>query len=274
MKVSTNSAIHGTRPVNTLWNRLLLDPVSARLGLVIANHTNLKPLLLTICSFLLSLVSALLFLMAVPISLVVGAVIFQLSTLADNLDGMVARIKPGSGSILALVADHALDPWRVILNVLALAYGQYKLAGQEAILIWAAIFLCMHFMDWTLPKTIAKVRGAYRGLYEPGFTGVDGFCMKLKSFFSRFRLKVIFFGTHEREVTVLLVGPIFGCVEETLIIGTTLTVMFYLLRLRFDTALVKKELLFGTQEYLGDSENPWEMGAKSINRDGQDEHDK
>lgn len=259
------NASSGHRPVNTLWNRMFLDPVSALLGKQIAQRTNIKPMTLTIISFLLSLLSAGLFFLALPGFLIAGAIIFQLSTLADNLDGLVARIKPGSGSVLALVADHVLDPWRVILNVLALAYGQYYFTGNILLFMWATIFLCMHFMDWTLPKTIAKIRGAYRGLYEPKFTKTDERCIKLMNVFSKVRLKVIFFGTHERELVVLFLGPALGMVVESMIVGTVLTVGFFLLRLRFDTALVKRELLFGTKEYLGDSENQWEKGVADKN---------
>ena len=263
MNITNDDLIAGLRPVNTIWNRLFLDPVSARIGIWTANHTGLLPLQITLISFGLSLISALMFLQGNPFFLVLGAIIFQLSTLADSVDGLVARIKPGSGSVLALLADHVLDPWRVILNVIGLSYGLYLRTADISVIMWAMIFLCMHFMDWTLPKSIAKVRGAYKGLYEPKITSADKFLLNLKDSFGKFKLKVVFAGTHERELIVLFIGPVFGIIEPMLIAGTIVTVFFFLFRLKFDTALVKNELVAGTKEYLGDSENPWEAGKKT-----------
>jgi len=263
MNITNEDLIAGLRPVNTIWNRIFLDPVSAKVGIWTANNTGLLPLQITLISFGLSLISALMFLQGNPFFLVLGAVVFQLSTLADSVDGLVARIKPGSGSVLALLADNVLDPWRVILNVMGLSYGLFLRSGDISVLLWATIFLCMHFMDWTLPKSIAKVRGAYKGLYEPKITRTDRFLLDLKEKFGKIKLKVVFAGTHERELIVLFVGPVFGIIEPMLVLGTVVTVVFFLFRLKFDTALVKNELIAGTKEYLGDSENPWEAGKKN-----------
>ena len=251
-----------SRPVNTLWNRLFLDPAAAKTGLWIANNTSLRPLTITLISFLLSLVSAGLFLTGHWFLLVIGAIVFQVSSLADSIDGLIARAKPGSGSVLALLADNVLDPWRVILNVMALAYGQYYISRDVSIFFWSTLFLCMHFMDWTLPKSIAKVRGAYKGLYTPVINRGDRFLLRLKDIFGKYRMKVVFVGSHERELIVLFIAPIIGHLETMLIIGTAVTVLFFFFRLWFDTALVKNELVKGTQEYLGDSENPWEANKK------------
>ena len=262
MKLTNEDVVSGLRPVNTLWNRIFLDPVSAKIGGWTANNTGLLPLQITLISFGLSIISALMFLQGNPFFLVCGAVVFQISSLADSVDGLVARIKPGSGSILALLADHVLDPWRVILNVLGLTYGQYLKTGDISMIVLAAIFLCMHFIGYTLPISIAKVRGAYKSLYAPKIDSTDRFLFRLKEIFGKIKLKVVFVGTHERELMVLAIGPIFGIVKPMLILGTVVTVVFFLFRLRFDTALVKNELIMGTKEYLGDSENPWEAGRK------------
>ena len=247
------------RPVGPLWNHFVLDPVALPLGKFIADRTPLRPLHLTLLAFLLSLISAGLFLTGEYRLVVLGAVVFQLSTLGDAVDGMVARLRPGSGSVLALTADHALDPVRVIINVLALAYGQYSAAPPNPwLLIWAGAFLGVHFMDWTLPHTIAKVRGAYRTMYKPSLGRFDGLLFRLEKQLGRRGLKVAFFSAHEREVAVLLVAPLAGLLGPVLIATTALGGAFYLLRLRFDVALVKRQLLQGTHEYLGDVEHPWE----------------
>ena len=251
------------RPVHTLWSRVFLDPVSAWLAARIATFTLVTPMRMTLVSFALGLTAAGLFLRGDGVSLVAGAVVFQLSSVADGLDGLIARMRPGSGSVLGLVADHVLDSWRVILSVLALAYGQYLITGGVSVLLWAAAFLGVHFVERALPITISKVRGAYRSLYEPRFSGVDGYLMRLKDAFARRRLKVVLYGTHEREMVALLIGPALGLVEPGLIAATALALPFYLLRLRFDVALIKSELVQGSHEYLGDSANPWEAGAVS-----------
>jgi len=248
------------RPVHTLWSFLFVGPASAFAGELTINHTRLNPMALTVVAVTLSLISAGLFLQGHLVALIAGAVLYQLSTLADALDGLVARAKKGSGSVTALVLDHALDPWRLVLNVLALAHGQYLRGGDEQIFFWVILFFAIHFTDWVQPRTIFKLRQAYGAVYQPRLGALDHWLLSAKSRFERRSLRVIFFSVHEREVCILLLAPLTGLVMEMLIMGTLLTAVFFILRLRFDVALLKNQLINGADEYLGDTENKWEAG--------------
>lgn len=249
------------RPVHTIWSLLFVGPASAVSGKLIINHTRLSPMTLTVMAVIMSLISAGLFLQGHFAALVAGAVLYQFATLADALDGLVARAKKGSGSVTALVLDHALDPWRLVLNVLALAYGQYLRGADESIFFWVMLFLAIHFTDWVQPRTIFKLRQAYKAaVYRPRLGALDHWLLSVKDRFERRGLRVIFFSVHEREVCVLLLAPLLGLVTDMLIVATLLTAVFFLLRLRFDVALLKNQLITDADEYLGDTENKWEAG--------------
>ncbi len=242
-----------------------MDPISAWAGKIISLNTSIRPIHLTIFSFLLSIFSAVLFLKGEYVYTISAVIIFQFSNLLDNLDGLLARIKPGSGSILALLLDHILDPWRVILNVAAISYTYYLNSADYTIFIYSFLFLCFHFFDWTLPRTTAKIRGAYKDLYKPTLTNFDRFLIGLKDKFTKYNLKVIFFGTHERELLVLTLGPILSFELLSIQVCILISAFFVFLRLAFDNALVKNEIINKTKEYLGDSMNSWEKGVNKIN---------
>ncbi|MFA8342838.1 MAG: CDP-alcohol phosphatidyltransferase family protein [Rhodothermaceae bacterium] len=255
--------ILGLRPVNTIWSVFVMDPISAFMGRLIADYTKLRPIHITILSFLMSIVSAYFFLQGDYKSILLAVLVFQISNILDNIDGLLARIKLGSGSVLGLVLDHTLDPWRVILNILALCYTVYSKTNDNGIFILALLFLCIHFMDWTLPRTINKIRGAYETLYSPNIKKIDFYMIKLKDIFSKVNLKVIFFGTHEREILVLGIAPILSMEHEVFFTTILVSLFFFVMRLMFDIALLKNEIVNNTKEYLGDSFNPWEGGVKN-----------
>ena len=257
MNVTMSDIRSVDRPVHSLWSKVALEPLTVRLAAVIASKTNISSLTLTYISFLLAIVSAGLFLVAEPAALVSAALIYQASTLADGLDGAVARAKPGAGSLAGVALDHALDPVRLVM---ALAYGQYVLLDNPLPLLLATAFVAVHFSDWTQPRTIHKLRRAYRSLYEPRLTPTDEVAIAVKNRFERHGMRVIFFSIHERELCVLLIGPMLGIVESMLVAGTLLAMLFFVLRLRFDVALLKNTLVNQTTEYLGDTENKWETG--------------
>lgn len=273
MSISAEQIQSVQRPVHTLWGKLIIEPFAVPLGRTVANHTKISPLALTLASFALALVSAAAFLQATPLALIVGAVIYQLSTLADILDGMIARAKPGSGSLWALVLDHSLDPWRLILNVAAIAYGQYLVSGNSTLFVFASLFLAIHFSDWIEPRLIHKLRYAYKSIYEPTLTRFDERVLSLKNRVEPSGWRLIFFNVHERELVVLFVGPILGFVEGAFAVCCVLALLFYLARLRLDVALLRNELVNQVSEYLGDEEHKWEAGAKSLSGDELDAAD-
>lgn len=248
------------RPVHSLWSKLVLYPISVPLGKWVINQTNFSPLFLTWAAMFLSLVSAAMFLQATPMALAGGVIAFQLSTLLDTLDGMVARAKSGSGSMWGVVLDHVLDTWRSIFNVLALALGQYNLDGDPTHVYLAAAFLAVHFTDWIEPDTIHRVRAVLVPSKNIQLNRLDRSLLALKNRLQQYGLRVMFFSIHEREVCVFVIGPLFAIVDAGFLCGIALTALFFIFRLRFDVALLRSEISTGEQEYLGDSQNTWEQG--------------
>lgn len=261
MSLTTSQIRSVQRPVHSLWS-WAIEALALRLGAQVANRTAVTPMALTWIAFALGLAAAGCFLEGGAAALIAGAVLYQLSDLADALDGMVARAKPGSGSVFALLADHVLDAWRLLLALMALAWGQYRLQGDASLFFWAALFLAVHFADWTEPRTIHKLRRAYGGATKPRLEPADRGLLRLKSRLERWRMRAVFFSVREREAVVFLLGPLTGEIKLALIAGTGLTLVFLLFRLRLDHAMLKNEIVTGAQEYLGDAQNPWERGLQ------------
>lgn len=251
------------RPFKTLWGKAFLDPLAARLVLVLAKSTRISPLALTTCALALALISAALFWQGSAVSLVVGALIFQCSSVSERAGGLLARFRPGSGSPLGLIVAHTVAPWRAIINVLALAASTHaSLEHGPMVLVWAALFILVHFLDWTVARIIIKVRGAYRTMYEPRINSLDRSLIALKERAERAGLKLALFGVEEKALLVLTLAPVVWLVPEMLIATVVLGTLFFVLRLRLDIALVKDTIVNDVHHRSAEAQD-WPVGADS-----------
>lgn len=265
MKESANlGAVRAAqRPFKTLWGGAFLDPLAACLVLALAKSTKVSPLALTTCALALALISATLFWQGSAVSLVVGALVFQCSSVSERAAGLLARLRPGSGSPLGLIVAHSAAPWRAIINVLALAASTH--ASPEhgpMVLVWAALFVLVHFLDWTVARIIIKVRGAYRTMYEPRINSLDRSLIALKERAERAGLKLALFGAEEKALLVLTLAPVVWLVPEMLIVSVVLGTLFFILRLRLDIALVKDTAVNGVHHRSAEAQD-WPAGADS-----------
>lgn len=158
----------------------------------------------------------------------------------------MARFRQDSGSPFGLIAAHSLAPWRVIISLLALVatVSASPDHGHE-VLVWAVLFVLVHFFDWTVARIVIKVRGAYRTMYEPQINALDRALLGLSARAERAGLKLALFGADEKALLVLTVAPIVWLVPEMLILTVVLGSLFFFLRLRLDIALVKDTAVSG-----------------------------
>ncbi len=237
------------RPAKPLWTRLVTEPLAIPLTVVVA-RTPLTPMALTLLSFSLAVLSALLLVQAEPKWLWLGAILHQIALIGDCVDGSIARLK-GTGSVRALAMDHFLDNFRLFLCVTALAYGQYQTTGDTSILMWAAFFVFLSVAEMQVPRTMIKIHEAYELYYRASLGPFDYKVLALQRLLEKHKLKVIWFNLHERETLVVLFGVLSGRVELMLVVASVLTIAFHLFRVYFDSVLIRHEILSGEKQYLG-----------------------
>ena len=115
------------------WTVLLVDPLVGRLVRVAAGHGWITPNLLTGVGFVLGLAAAACFYQASPGWPDRRRAALHLGFMIDCMDGKIARLK-GNGSIFGGWMDFFLDRVRVIVAVLALFGGHWRVTGDEAFL--------------------------------------------------------------------------------------------------------------------------------------------
>lgn len=138
-------AASGSKSLEAIWTRLVIDPPADRLVRPLARLPWVTPNRITLAAGLLALASAAAF---VTGQLVLGAVLFQLRFLVDCLDGRLARIR-GTATVWGASFDLAVDVVGISLNYAALA--SYLVgAGDADPLLLAGIVTANGLYLWTL----------------------------------------------------------------------------------------------------------------------------
>ncbi len=113
-----------TEPVGN-WSKWVIHPLSDRLLVFIANHTQWTPNTLTLLSFAMALIAAPFFCNGSHPYLVAGGVLYELSFALDAMDGTLARLKNLKSHMGAFI-DPYLDTWKGLILSIALLFGQYR----------------------------------------------------------------------------------------------------------------------------------------------------
>jgi len=125
------------------WTVFLVDPITARLMLPLANWTNVTPNQISAASFVVGCLAAVCFAQSSYLALAGGALLYHLSFILDCMDGKVARLK-GTGSVFGVWFDYSFDRYRVFVCAVALGYGQFERTNDPAY-IWLALLVV--FLD-------------------------------------------------------------------------------------------------------------------------------
>ena len=132
--MSTSSTASIVKPVDSLWTRLLVDPVAVPLARRLARVGAVTPNRVTAVAGALGVLSAGLFAVGRPR---LAGVVFMVHFLADCVDGKVARAR-GTSSTRGQALDYTFDTFTGALNYGALGWW---LARQGSLEIVAPILL-------------------------------------------------------------------------------------------------------------------------------------
>jgi phosphatidylglycerophosphate synthase len=143
------------------WTVLLVDPLASRLVVTTANRTSITPNQLTVLGFILGAIASVLFWVASPWALVLGAGCFHLSFVLDCMDGKIARLK-GNGTVLGGWLDYVFDRVRVLTCTLALMWGQYRATDKELYLLLGVAVVFLDMLRYVDALQVAKVRRQMR----------------------------------------------------------------------------------------------------------------
>lgn len=80
------------KPIDAWWCRFIMEPLTIRPTLFIANKTNIKPAHITYLSFISNITSVCFFSFGSCLFLILGAILFELSFILDCIDGKLARL--------------------------------------------------------------------------------------------------------------------------------------------------------------------------------------
>ena len=137
----SETEIKSKLPLKTWWAMLLVLPLSVRLIRFVVNHTSWSPNMITVAGVLLRLATAVLFLVATPLTLIFGALAYVAAYVCDCTDGAVARLT-GKTSDFGRYLDHVSDLLGDIFILLALAYSQGLISAP-----WILAMVFMHVVE-------------------------------------------------------------------------------------------------------------------------------
>lgn len=148
------------RPSDGWWVPVLVEPVAFRLVRLLADHTPTTPNQLTALSAMLTVAAAGGLLEGGPVGLIAGALLVQLSLLADCMDGTLARLT-GTATELGAWFGAVAGRGRLMLCGAALLLGEYARTTDRAYLfLTALVFLC---------AAVLEIAGGHGELFPSGF---------------------------------------------------------------------------------------------------------
>jgi len=137
--------------------RYLNRPVSTRISKLFLK-TNLTPNAITVISFTLSMLGALFFFLGGYVTLLIGGILAQLSSIIDGCDGEVARLKHAATEFGAWF-DAVLDRYADAFLCFGLSYRIFSL-DQNSVVLWIGFFALLgSFLNsYTADKMDAYMR--------------------------------------------------------------------------------------------------------------------
>jgi len=139
------------------WSRVFASPIAYYVLCITADWKFVTPNRLTICSFLLTLVTALLILWQNGGEMVVAAILLQVAYILDCMDGQLARYRKAA-SQLGSFLDKSLDFIKFSCLVFALTLNAYSLDPTSLTL---ALGFSVLFLTCFLPYLKSMTRADF-----------------------------------------------------------------------------------------------------------------
>ncbi len=191
-----------------------MEPLTLRPALFIANNTSIKPNHITLLSLILNVSSAFFFIYGTPLSLFLGALVFESSFLLDYVDGTLARLTH-SASSLGRKLDFLGGCLYINVVLLSVLISQGLLKGDILLFAVGLIYILFndlfHFNILPSGELITSNAGTeISGAQKSGLLSSIFYKWgRLKVFFGRFRLTA--FPTEIDTLNIILfLAPILG----------------------------------------------------------------
>lgn len=230
------------------WTVLLVDPIAGRLVRLVAAHRWVSPNVLTGVAFLFGLVAAGMFLLATPLWLTIGALVYFAGFVVDCMDGKIARLH-GSGSVLGSWVDFILDRVRVVLCTVTLFVGQYLHTGQALFLYTAlgVVFLALfgYVNGAEIDKAMARMsartaeRAGTGGRASAADPQLPRAVDRVRATLHRHRIRLNIVSGVEFEMAIFVVAPLVAVLTGPTALAVVAVVAGTLL-LVFEVALVAR----------------------------------
>ncbi|WP_067624626.1 CDP-alcohol phosphatidyltransferase family protein [Alicyclobacillus acidiphilus] len=218
-RCANNPYIRFPKPWDTYFTLPVSVPVSEWLC-----KTKMKPNTVSVISLLVALVAAASFYRGDRVSLIVGALIFQISYILDCADGYIAR-KKRQTSQLGHWLDHTFDEIKKPVLLIGLLMGQNAL---HSVAPWGWIAALLYIFSRVLVKTDSTIK--HREMAEATLTPTGGSNMLLtvrqKWLFEHFGI-VIFFTSIESQAISFVIGPICGFPLSFILVAAALSVLWF-----------------------------------------------
>ena len=235
-------------PRRSWWAIIAVLPFSKRLSLLLINHTDIKPNTITLFSFLLAVVASFFYIQGRYQFILAGAILFELNYLLDCTDGSVARVK-GFKSPIGAYLDKMCDRTRILILILALCYGQWKMSNSILPIMLGAVYLGMNNLIMLSRSIQSRVLNSFELEAESGVELVS------KNTSGEQRKKIVskwldltyeknimaYWHDVESDAVVFFLGPIFNMPVLGLILGIILaTTTVILLNVPFAISISRK----------------------------------
>ncbi len=188
-------------PLKTWWATLLVLPLSVRLIHWLVNKTTISPNTITVIGLSLRLLTAALFAVGTPETLMGGALAYIAAYVCDCSDGAVARIT-GKTSEFGRYLDHVSDLAGDIIILLALAWSQHCINQPW---LWAMVF--MHVAECYISYLSGFVLASHNGTL--GDVAPLRWFNRYRSWFFRRNLKS-FLSFPDYTALVFVICPLLG----------------------------------------------------------------
>lgn len=145
MTAGRHSGTAGTKPLEAIWTRLVIDPIADRIVARIVDVRPITPNRITAFAGVLAIGAALALLTG---RVVLGGVLFQLRFLVDCLDGRLARVR-GTSTTWGGALDLMVDTLGIVACYLALS-SHLAVNGASSPLLPGVLAALYGTYAWTL----------------------------------------------------------------------------------------------------------------------------
>ncbi len=128
-----------TKPTDGPVSKFLNRPISIRISKLLL-RTEIKPNFVSVMSFGIAVLSAIFFCLGNYLSIIIGGLLAQFSSIVDGCDGEIARLRFQQSNYGAWF-DAVLDRYADALIILGMTYGYWSL--HNTMMIWLIGFIAL-----------------------------------------------------------------------------------------------------------------------------------